>query len=484
MSVTRTFTVTVVSTGSGNKYAIDGVQQATVQLGEGYTYRFDQSDSSNGTGGGHPLRFSTTSDGTHGGGGSEYTVGVTTNGTPGSAGAYTQIQVAFSAPQLYYYCSNHPNMGGEADTPAGDTWGLNAWGNNQWGNQDQNKAIVTTAGSLSTSVGSVTTDEEINTGWGRLTWGENSWGAAGDVVAVGQSLTTSPGSVTARAGASGAPSGNVATLSAGTSTSFDIGATVQVTTAGLLNATAASPQSVGGDGSFQISSGVSASTSVGSVEIDARIGEGWGRRTWGNLVWGGNFSTEVTGISMTASIGTLQSVFTDVTVGVTGAGLLTSTIGLESIQIDNSVFVFAFEPDMTLSLGSQSLVQSTIEPVTGQALNTSINSVLPEPILEVDVSGISASLNLGSISLVQGTTEPVTGQALAASVNSVIDFVAYPVTGSAASTSVGSVTAVGTAGTSVTGIGLTTNIGTVNITSWNEIDTGVNNTWTEVDLAA
>ena len=95
MSVTRTFTVTVVSTGSGNKYAIDGVQQATVQLGEGYTYRFDQSDSSNGTGGGHPLRFSTTSDGTHGGGGSEYTVGVTTNGTPGSAGAYTQIQVAF-----------------------------------------------------------------------------------------------------------------------------------------------------------------------------------------------------------------------------------------------------------------------------------------------------------------------------------------------------------------------------------------------------
>ena len=454
MSVTRTFTVTVVSTGSGNKYAIDGVQQATVQLGEGYIYRFDQSDSSNGTGGGHPLRFSTTSDGTHGGGGSEYTVGVTTNGTPGSAGAYTQIQVAFSAPQLYYYCSNHPNMGGEADTPAGDTWGLNAWGNNQWGNQDQNKAIVTTAGSLSTSVGSVTTDEEINTGWGRLTWGENSWGAAGDVVAVG------------------------------TSTSFDIGATVQLSTAGLLNATAASPQSVGGDGSFQISSGVSASTSVGSVEVDARIGEGWGRRTWGNLVWGGNFSTEVTGISMTASIGTLQSVFTDVTVGVTGAGLLTSTIGLESIQIDNSVFVFAFEPDMTLSLGSQSLVQSTIEPVTGQALNTSINSVLPEPILEVDVSGISASLNLGSISLVQGTTEPVTGQAVAASVNSVIDFVAYPVTGSAASTSVGSVTPIGTAGTSVTGIGLTTNIGTVNITSWNEIDTGVNNTWTEVDLAA
>ena len=85
MSVTRTFTVTVVSTGSGNKYFIDGVQQATINLAEGATYKFDQSDNSND---GHPLRLSSTSDGTHNEG-SEYTTGVTTSGTPGSSGAYT-----------------------------------------------------------------------------------------------------------------------------------------------------------------------------------------------------------------------------------------------------------------------------------------------------------------------------------------------------------------------------------------------------------
>jgi len=113
VTITATYTVTVVSTAYGNKYAIDGVQQATASLSEGNTYRFDQSDSSNS---GHPLRFSTTSNGTHSSG-SEYTTGVVTSGTPGSAGAYTQITVASSAPTLYYYCTNHSAMGGTANTP-------------------------------------------------------------------------------------------------------------------------------------------------------------------------------------------------------------------------------------------------------------------------------------------------------------------------------------------------------------------------------
>ena len=113
-ATTITKTVTVVSTAGGNKYFIDGVQQDTLELYEGNTYRFDQSDSSNG---GHPLRLSTTSNGVHGGG-IEYTTGVTTNGTPGNSGAYTQIAVATDTPTLYYYCSIHSGMGGQANTPA------------------------------------------------------------------------------------------------------------------------------------------------------------------------------------------------------------------------------------------------------------------------------------------------------------------------------------------------------------------------------
>jgi hypothetical protein len=112
-TIAATYTVTVQSYLGANKYYINGSLQLTVNLSEGSTYRFDQSDSSNS---GHPLRFSTTSNGTHGGG-SQYTTGVTTNGTPGSSGAYTQITVASGAPTLYYYCTNHSGMGGQANTP-------------------------------------------------------------------------------------------------------------------------------------------------------------------------------------------------------------------------------------------------------------------------------------------------------------------------------------------------------------------------------
>ena len=170
MSVTRTFTVTVVSTGSGNKYFIDGVQQDTVNLAEGYTYKFDQSDSSNGS---HPLRFSTTSDGTHNSG-SEYTTGITTNGTPGSADAYTQITVAASAPTLYYYCTNHSGMGGQANTVDSDTWGVLPWNQNSWGQQDGTTVPLTGFG-LTSSVGDGTNMGVPQTGFGGQTWSTGEW---------------------------------------------------------------------------------------------------------------------------------------------------------------------------------------------------------------------------------------------------------------------------------------------------------------------
>ena len=127
---TITYTVTVATgtnqySASANKFYINGEVSPVLELQEGNTYIFDQSDSTNGTGGAHPLRFSATANGTWGtapggGAGVEYTTGVTTSGTPGNAGAYTQIVVApvqtVGAPVLFYYCSNHSGMGNTALT--------------------------------------------------------------------------------------------------------------------------------------------------------------------------------------------------------------------------------------------------------------------------------------------------------------------------------------------------------------------------------
>lgn len=106
------YAVTVQSVSSGNRYFINGVQQPTLDLVEGETYRFNQNDSSNAN---HPLRFSTTSNGTHGGG-AEFTQGVTKVGISGNSDAYIQITVPIGTPTLYYYCANHSLMGGIANT--------------------------------------------------------------------------------------------------------------------------------------------------------------------------------------------------------------------------------------------------------------------------------------------------------------------------------------------------------------------------------
>ena len=77
------------------------MSQKTLDLEEGNTYVFTHPSA-------HPFRFSTDSGNT-----SAYTTGVTVN----SATQVTFV-VPSGAPTLYYYCSSHANMGGQANTPA------------------------------------------------------------------------------------------------------------------------------------------------------------------------------------------------------------------------------------------------------------------------------------------------------------------------------------------------------------------------------
>ncbi len=94
--------------GTGNKYSINDNISPNLELQEGKTYRFLQSDGSNAT---HPLYLSTTANGTFGGG-VAFTEGVSRVNSTGSAGAYVQFTVPSGVTTLYYYCGNHSGMGG------------------------------------------------------------------------------------------------------------------------------------------------------------------------------------------------------------------------------------------------------------------------------------------------------------------------------------------------------------------------------------
>mgnify|MGYP003112538200 CR=1 FL=1 len=241
--MTTTFAVTVSNPGSGNRYYIGGVLQATVNMVEGQTYRFDQSDSSND---GHPLRLSTTSDGTHAGG-SSYTTGVTTAGTPGNSGAYTEITVAADAPNLFYYCTNHSGMGGAATTPVlFGGWGRGTWGSGTWG---QELPVTVTGNALTSSVGSVNVAIVVNV--------------------TGNATTASVGSVTAAGGSAFTVTGNVATSAVGSvAESID----VDVTPSGNgLTAQVGSVTVIEGSGVIIVETGFGLTASVGSVNVWGEI---------------------------------------------------------------------------------------------------------------------------------------------------------------------------------------------------------------------
>ena len=482
----KTFTVTVVSTAGGNKYFIDGVQQATVALARGATYRFDQSDSSNAT---HPLVFSSDAANYY-----PYTTGVTTAGTPGSGGAYTEIAVATSAPAyLYYYCSNHAGMGGAASVTS-DSFGALTWSANSWGSINNTISVTGIGASLSlgdettqansdaavtgialtTSVNNVgdiviattgnptgiamTTnlgtadpepDSEVNgiamsastgtldafnlEGWGRKQWNTFAWGITGSLITTGQAATANTGTLSAEGDANVTPTGiamsaNVATLP-GVEISFEIELTGFAVTTNLGTADA---------GPDAMLTGIGATASLGT--LDAYNQTGWGRQQWNVNAWGveGQFANVlVTGVTASSNVGTLAATG-DAEVIPTGIGL-TATEG----TVDPS-------PDATVTgIGmTASLAVGTV--IAGEANVTVLGQ------------GISMGLGVGTLDAV-----------------SLID-----VTGISMSANINGVTTTGSAAVPLTGIELTSTLNNANTLIWNEINTGSTAIWTEVPTRA
>ena len=355
MSIAQTFTVTV----AGGKYYIDGVQQATVMIGAGLTYKFDQSD---GTNGNHPLRFSSDS-----GNSTPYTTGVTTSGVPGNAGAYTQIEVAPGAPStLYYYCTNHSGMGGQANT---DGWGRSYWGQMSWNNSSVietgwgrntwgyqawgDTPIITLTGlSATTSLGVPTELIEIKPGWGTLNWGENGWGSVESAVEnlVGLSATTSLGTVIAK----------------------DVVGVTGLSVTSTLNSLSA----VKSDLTFTLT-GISLTSSHGLLTED-------------------DHSVGLSGQSATTALGTVT------TAGVT-------LVDPSALSATTTVGSFAFTSDPTISISGQSattalgsLSPADVMGLTGQSSTSAIGSVTQTIVSgpSLDGLGLTATTTLNDAKLI------------------------------------------------------------------------------------
>ena len=313
--------------------------------------------------------------------------------------------------------------------------------------------------------------------WGQSTWSSNDWGGSG------VSLTTSPGSVTVTANATVEVTGIQLTSSQGTTVG---GTSILIENPGPVTMSIGVGSTVVGIGVPV--TGISAASSIGAATVDESelTGEGWGRRTWGNLAWGGAFSVIATGQTLTSSIGTAIGK-TDVTVSVTSAGQLSSTFGNFSLQIDQDITVFAAEDQLDFTIGSLGFdADANVTVTSAGSLTSSTGTVIVGQKTPVDVTGIQMTSSIGNINLVQSTNEQPTGiqGTLSLGQHAEIPGQIIGQDGLQLSSSIGSVTVTGLANIEVTGIQMTGSIGNVAVTPWQEVDLGVSNTWTEVDLAA
>ena len=427
MSLIRTFTVTVSNPGAGNRYYIDGNLQETVNLAEGYTYKFDVSDSSVG---GHPFKFSTTSNGTHGGG-SEYTTGVTTSGTAGQANAYVQIVVADSAPQLYYYCQYHSGMGGSANTVEPDSWGMLTWGLLSFGEQNTLNVPITGI-TMSSEVGSIVASSEQ--GWGNSTWGTAPYGDSFSPVVLidGFSITSELGELPYAQSEEGWGRDSWGTGNWG-----------QNTTTVLID-------------------GLSMSASLGP--------NGWGINSFGNGQWGDPFTFNVesiivpTGQTLSADLGSLTVSRLDMIFSISAPAAIGAGIG--TLGFSNGTDHSQGLASLTVgsAIGSITAAPNTIAELSGLEITAEVASVTTGAVELIDLTGVVLKGAIGSTA-VDGMAVGISGVSFEADV------------GAISPTNM----TVGLTGLSFTGSLNTVGFGTI---GYQDVDITGNTSYTDVNHAA
>ena len=379
-------------------------------------------------------------------------------------------------------------------------WGGDTWGENLWGNLIP--SVVTPSGmSASMSIGEMayTGSEE---GWGSRTWGRGSWGIAGSVLAANFELPISVGSVTAEGVVTQGWGGDtwgenywgelitsvvvVSPTQLGMTTAIGDLAYAQVSDGWGRDTWGSSSWGIFGDvllGQLPMTS------SLGSVTIDAEINAGWGANSWGNGSWGSEFAVTLSSLTANMSIGD-EAGGTSFT-HIVPNGLFNMQTFLDprfSVSIDGAPDINVSENDIFVTAGNiQEITGDGKVEVTGIGLTGTAGQAVGGTKTPVDVDMTAMTLGFNPASLTQDTIEQPTGILATLSLGDEGDIpqVQVGVSGIDITVTPGNIPEINGDGKVVlTGIELTTTANNPNIFSWNEIDLGVNNVWTEVDLAA
>ena len=303
------------------------------------------------------------------------------------------------------------------------TWGAGFWGQNQW-NDLADPTFTVTGIALTASLGAETTVGEINAGWGRLNWGDSAWGIQGNLLAPGDAVTATLGSVVASIDVSTGPSTNNNQLITTALGSPTIDIQTKVFPSGLPLTAAEGTADAGPDA---MATGIAMSMGLGT--IDAFNQTGWGRQGWNVNAWGveGQFANvDVTGIAMAAAAGTLA------TTGNANLTLNTLNVAQATLGIVDPA------PDAS---------------ITGNLITANLGTAVGQAGAGATPSGIAMTAGLGTVTAVPGQEIVPTGIPLEARLSSAFVIAIH-------------------VDIPVTGLSLTMNQGSGSALIWNEVNTG------------
>jgi hypothetical protein len=336
-------------------------------------------------------------------------------------------------------------------------WGSLSWSSGVWGNVQNSGAELTGIG-LTTDSGNVGISGEINAGWGRLTYGENAWGIQGDVLITGIGLDVGVGTGSVTIDVQPELLGEQVNLSTGDP--FIITATeIFLNDNPLPNLTVA-------EGTVDAAPDAEVSgqqLNVGVGTVTAFNEQGWGRDDWGTEVWGAQgiwvsvqLDNDNLGLGVTSGIRE--------TWGQDEWGATTTEWGGSAVT-DVGILTNAAVTGNELTAAEGTVDPSPDATVVGIGLTASValGSVI-EADANVTITGIGLEIAQGQAELDANTIASITGQQLNISLNSAV--------------------AGASAEVRPTGNQLTITSGSINVQSWQIVDTGNSVTWNEIDTAA